>query len=163
MIGNGRVRAIEEYINVCESKGKNILYSDIIYKKNEYELFDKWFKESLEPFRLFEGDYSYSVLLDQSNYQYDWVDENKINHPTYGDGHCYDQLFNDYLEKNFPELYSRLEFDSENGMFCVNCENKLDAEEVSYELSTLYKDENKMIDLIKETKNIYNYSFNINI
>ena len=48
-------------------------------------------------------------------------------------------------------------------MFCVYCKKLFDAEEVAYELSKLYKNENKMIEWIKSTKEKYGYSFDIKI
>ncbi len=105
----------------------------------------------------------YGVILYQSDYCYDWVDEEKTESCYYGDGHCYEDAFRDYLENNFSELNKRLEYDSENGMFCVYCQNKKDADKVAHELSLLYNDEIKMINLIKNTKKKYSYVFDVRI
>lgn len=152
---------MDDYINYSTNNNHPVLYSDIVYKKEEYELFSKWFENEIKPFKIFnyDDDSMISVILNQEDYWYDWVKELKIKPNQYGDGHCYNDAFNDYLDLNFKELNKRLEYDSENGMFCVYCESIQDAEEVAYELSTLYKDENKMINLIKEIKEKYNYIF----
>lgn len=152
IIGVGRIRAIDKYIQHCSKNGKEILYSDIIYKEKEYELFDKWFQEEIEPFEITDLDSCYSVTLWQDFFDYDWVEEKKIKPNKYGDGHCYNDLFEEYLDKNFPDLNKKLKYDSENGMFCVYCKDVKTAEEVIYELAKLYKDEDKMIELIKEYK-----------
>lgn len=155
---------MEEYIKYSTNKGHPILYSDIVYKKDEYDLFSEWFENTIKPFSIFKyDDETFSVSLDQDDYWYDWVKELKTEPNHYGDGHCYNDAFNDYLETNFKYLNDRLKYDSENGMFCVYCNDIKDAEEVAYELSVLYKDENKMINLIKETKQKYDYVFDVNI
>ena len=64
---------------------------------------------------------------------------------------------------NDEDLNKRLEYDSENGLFCVYCRTIQDAEEVAYELSSLYKNENKMVELIKQVKKDFEYSFENNI
>lgn len=120
------------------------------------------FEEQIKPFKIIEHDNYYSVILDQSDYQYNWLSE-VIEQSYYGDGHCYNDLFNDYLSSNFSKLNKKLNYDSENGMFCVYCKNLFDAEEVAYELSKLYKNENKMIEWIKNSKEKYDYSFDIKI
>lgn len=48
-------------------------------------------------------------------------------------------------------------------MFCVYTNDMKIADEVAYKLSALYKDENKMIELIKDTKNKYGYVFDVHI
>jgi hypothetical protein len=48
-------------------------------------------------------------------------------------------------------------------MFCVYTNDIRIADEVAYKLSNLYKDENKMIELIKETKEKYGYIFDVHI
>lgn len=121
-------------------------------------------KNNNKPFKIFKHeDNSYVVYLDQSDYCYDWVDEVKTKSCQYGDGHCYDDAFRDYLEEHFSELNQRLNYDSENGMFCVYCQNKKDANAVAHELSLLYNDESKMLNLIKDTKQKYDYVFDVRI
>lgn len=162
IIGAGRTRAIEEYIKYSTEKGHPVLYSDVVYKNEEYELFDKWFEKAIQPFLISNYDEvsKYSVTLDQDDYWYDWLQEIKTKDNRYGDGHCYEEIFNSYLESKFHQLNQKLNYDSENGMFCVYCEDIKDAEEVAYELSCLYKNESKMIELIKKAKetNPYLYS-----
>lgn len=161
IIGAGRIKAISDYIKCCSDIGKDILYSDIVYKQKEYDLFSKWFEEIIKPFTIMKNDNNtFSVFLDQEDYWYDWVEEAKVEVIKYGDGHDYEDIFKDYLEKNINYLHERLKYDSENGMFCVYCNDIKDAEEVSYELSTLYKDENKMLSLIKNIKEKYEYDNN---
>ena len=157
---------IEEYLNEVNKNNESELFlSDILYKKDEFEKFDKWFKEKIKPFQLYKFDNKelYSVSLDQINYWYDWKNEIKDSSSPFGDGHCYNDAFNLYLSKNKSKLNDRLNYDSENGMFSVYCNTLKDAEEVAYTLSKLYKNEKKMINLIKDTKSNYGYSFDIYI
>lgn len=141
-----------------------VLLDDILYKDREWKKFDKWFMNYIKPFQIMKLDKdTFSVYLDQSDYHYDWVQEKKIEPNYYGDGHCYDDLFKDYLNEIHTNLNERLNYDSENGMFCVYCKNKKDAEQVCFELSKLYKDEDKMIQLIKDTKQKYNYIFDVKV
>ena len=102
------------------------------------------------------------LSLDQSEYWYDWNEEIKSDSP-YGDGHCYNDAFYDYLGKVSKTLNSKLNYDSENGMFCVYTDDIRIADEVAYKLSQLYKDEDKMIELIKDTKANYGYVFDVHI
>ena len=87
----------------------------------------------------------------------------KIILTHYGYGYCYEDAFKNYLEDNFNYLHKRVKYDSENSMFCLYGNNIEDAEEICYELSNLYNDEQKMIVLIKNIKYKYNYNFDINI
>lgn len=163
-MGYTRYDAIGEYLDeVNKDRKQELFLSDVLYKESEYIKFDEWFNERIKPFRLFNYENrTYSVLLDQSNFCYDWVDEVK-GHSLYGDGHCYNDLFNDYLEKNYNELNNQLSYDSENGMFDVDSDDMRIADSVAWILSKLYNNEKKMIELIKETKEKYNYQFNIKI
>lgn len=122
-------------------------------------------QNEIQPFKIlhYRGGETYSVILEQDNYWYDWVQEVKIKSSKYGDGHCYDDAFREYLIKKYYNLHERLNYDSENGMFCVYCKNRKDANEVAQKLSDLYKDEEKMINLIKYVKQKYNYQFDIDI
>lgn len=141
-----------------------ILLDDVLYKDREWKKFDTWFMNYIKPFHIMKHDKNtFSVFLDQSDFHYDWVQEKKIEPNYYGDGNCYDDLFRDYLNTNDINLNSRLNYDSENGMFCIYCKNKQDAEKVCFELSKLYKDEDKMIQLIKDTKQKYNYIFDVEV
>ncbi len=116
------------------------------------------------PFEIFEYNKNlYAVLLDQEDYCYDWVLEKKTISCRYGDGHCYNDAFHDYLEQKNTSLNERLDYDSENGMFCVYCKSLKDAELVANKLSMLYNNENKMLELIKNTKIKYQYEFNFDI
>ena len=67
------------------------------------------------------------------------------------------------IEKVSKTLNSKLNYDSENGMFCVYTDDIRIADEVAYKLSQLYKDEDKMIELIKDTKANYGYVFDVHI
>lgn len=67
------------------------------------------------------------------------------------------------MEQKNTSLNERLDYDSENGMFCVYCKSLKDAELVANELSLLYNNENKMLELIKNTKIKYQYEFNFDI
>lgn len=164
IIGNGRIKAISTYIEDCSKQNINILYSDIVYKEIEYNKFDKWFKKFIEPFSIMKfTDEKISVWLSQECFFYDWNAEIKMIPSQYGNGYCLEDLFKDYLEENFNQLSQQLYFDSEAGMFSVECKNIHDAEEVAYELATLYHDEKKMINLIKDTKRKYPNKYNITI
>ena len=137
-------------------------FSELFKNKDKCSEFALSFKEQIKPFKIIEHDDNYSVILDEDDYQYDWLSEVKEKN-YYGDGHCYNNLFNNYLSSNFSKLNKKLKYVSENGMFCVYCKNLFDAEEVAYELSKLYKNKNKMIEWIKCTKENYDYSFDIKI
>ncbi len=67
------------------------------------------------------------------------------------------------MEQKNTSLSERLDYDSENGMFCVYCKNSKDAEFVASELSMLYNNENKMLELIKNTKIKYQYEFDFDM
>lgn len=163
-MGSTRYDAIGDYLNeVNKNRDSELFLSDILYKKAEYEKYDAWFNKLIYPFKIFRLENGiFSVSLDQSEYWYDWVGETKSNLP-YGDGHCYNDAFCDYLGKVSKTLNNKLNYDSENGMFCVYTDDMRIADEVAYKLSTLYKDENKMIELIKDTKNKYGYIFDVHI
>lgn len=147
-----------------KDKHNIILLDDIVYKDNEWKKFNRWFKNYIKPFHISKYDKNnFGIILWQNDYHYDWVQERKIEPNYYGDGHCYNDLFYDYLNDNHTDLNNRLDYDSENGMFCVYCKSKKDAEEVCFELSKLYKDEEKMIQLIRDTKQKYNYVFDVEV
>ena len=44
-LGQGTIDAISEYISFLETKGIRILYSDVIYKKEEWQKFANWHKK----------------------------------------------------------------------------------------------------------------------
>ncbi len=44
-LGQKTIDAISEYLNLPDIKKENILYSDIIYKKEEWQKFDNWYKK----------------------------------------------------------------------------------------------------------------------
>lgn len=120
--------------------------------------------KNIKPFEIFEYNKNlYAVLLDQDYYWYDWVLEQKTTSCHYGDGHCYNDAFHDYLEQENISLNKSLDYDSENGMFCVYCKSLEDAKLVATELSMLYNNENKMLELIKNTKEKYQYEFDIDV
>lgn len=163
IIGKGKNKAINDYIKYCTENNRSVLYSDVVYKPEEYKLFEQWFNKFIEPFDLFQYDEKsdISINLDYENYWYDWLEEKKLEHGRYGDGHCYNDIFEEYLEKNFTDLNKGLKYDSESGMFCVYCESMELAEEVIYELAKLYKDEDKMVELIKAYKDLNNIHIEI--
>ena len=45
-IGRRKLSAIDEYIKQTQKTGRDIYYSDIIYKKVEWDKFEKWYKEA---------------------------------------------------------------------------------------------------------------------
>ena len=159
-MGKIRYDMIGNYLDEINKDRENELFlSDILYKEKEYELFEKWFLEQISPFKIIELDDVYSISLYQEDYWYDWYSEMKNSDSIYGDGHCYEELFHDYLSANYKSLDNKLEYDSENGMFCVYAKDIRIADEIAYRLSNLYKNENKMIELIKKTKEQYGYEF----
>lgn len=167
------------FLNYCDPEIRKDIIDRLVYlqqggKINNYKVTDENSieilsnelneKESIKPFRLCKHDDGIvSVLLDYDNYWYDWKDEIKKVPSEYGDGHCYEYLFNHYLTTNYEELSYKLNYDSENGMFCVYCENMKDAKRVSSILSKLYNDETKMLKLIKETKKAYDINFDMDM
>lgn len=44
-LGQETIDAISEYISFLEAKGINILYSDVVYKKQEWQKFVNWRKK----------------------------------------------------------------------------------------------------------------------
>ena len=166
-IGRGRFDSIEDYLIEINTNNKNILHlSDVLHDIKEYKKFNNWFRKSISPFKIIKhNNNNYAVILDQKYFCYDWVDEIKTNNAKYGDGHCYEDAFFEYLDSKAYRGYitNVLHFDSENGMFCVYCENQKDADSISYLLSSLYKDEEKMLNLIRKTKKEYDYDFNFTI
>ena len=44
-LGQETIDAISEYVSFLKAKGINILYSDIIYKKEEWQKFANWRKK----------------------------------------------------------------------------------------------------------------------
>lgn len=155
---------MSDYIEFCNNNGRDISYSNLIDNKKEYDKFTNWFEKQIKPFYIMKhSDDLFSVSLSNDDFWYDWIEERKIISNHYGDGYCYEDAFKNYLEDNFNYLHKRVKYDSENGMFCLYCNNIEDAEEICYELSNLYNDEQKMINLIKHIKYKYNYNFDINI
>ena len=104
---------MDDYIKYSTDNGHPILYSDIVYNKEEYELFTEWFENAIKPFKIthYDENSPFSVKLDQSDYWYNWLNETKIQPSHYGDGHCYNDAFNEHLETNFKYLNNRLKYD----------------------------------------------------
>ena len=163
-MGSTRYDAIGDYLEeVNKDRDEELFLSDVLYKEKEYKKYETWFNKLISPFRIHDFENGqFSVSLDQSEYWYDWNEEIKSDSP-YGDGHCYNDAFYDYLGKVSKTLNSKLNYDSENGMFCVYTDDIRIADEVAYKLSQLYKDEDKMIELIKDTKANYGYVFDVHI
>ena len=42
-MGNKKVDAINEYIKYMEGRGVGLFYSDVIYKRVEWEEFERWY------------------------------------------------------------------------------------------------------------------------
>lgn len=163
-MGSIRYDVIGDYLNeVNKNRDSELFLSDVLYKEAEYKKYETWFNNLISPFKIYDCENGqFSVSLDQSDYWYDWVEETKSNIP-YGDGHCYNDAFYDYLGKISKTLNHKLNYDSENGMFCIYTDDIRIADEVAYKLSQLYKDEDKMIELIKDTKTNYGYVFDAHI
>ena len=162
IMGDVRYNAIEKYLKIFNSR--HLLLSDVLFNADEYKRFYDWFNEQISPIIIMPLDLdTFSVNLYQEYYKYDWVTEKKTDDPVYSGGNCYEDLFRDYMESYDKELNKRLNYDSENSMFCVYAPTMRDADSVAVALSKLYKDEKRMIELIKQTKEKYNYDFDIRI
>ena len=70
-------------------------FPELFKNKDKCTEFALLFKELIKPFKIIKNDDNYSVILDQDDYQYDWLSEVKEK-SCYGDGHCYNDLFSDY-------------------------------------------------------------------
>lgn len=44
ILGRETIAKICEYIEECNKAGKELFYSDVVYKRTEYEKFEKWLK-----------------------------------------------------------------------------------------------------------------------
>lgn len=156
MMSKARFKILKEFL-----EKEKIFFSDLLRDKDKRKDFLAYFDEQIKPFEILNSeDGYYSVNLHYYDYHYDWKNEIVTNdNAEYGDGHDYNDLFYEYLDKHFKSLNNSLKYDSEMSMFCVYCHNKEDAENVAYELSKLYKDEKKMLDLIKELKEKRDYIF----
>ena len=44
IIGKDKIDAIQAYINNAAKSGSKILYSDVVYKKDEWRKFEDWFE-----------------------------------------------------------------------------------------------------------------------
>lgn len=164
-IGTTRYNAISNYLNeVNKNQDSKLFLSDILYKEKEYKKFENWFNKKIYPFIItnFKNE-KFSVSLDQKDFCYDWISDIKSDKYYYGDGHCYNDAFYEYLEKSSNSLNNKLNYDSENGMFCVYTSDIKIADEVAFVLANLYKDENKMIELIKKTKEKYGYMYDVHL
>ena len=90
---------MEDYIKYRSDINSPILYSNIVYKKDEYELFSDWFENAIKTFKILKfDDTNFSVILEQNDYCYDWLEEVKTENCHYGDGHCYEDAFRNYIE-----------------------------------------------------------------
>ncbi len=125
-----------------KKKYKIILLNDIIFKEEEFQKFNNWYNKSFKPFEIFACENGYAICLDQDDYI------KKSKKSILGNGHDYERVFKDYINSNFNDLKSIIKYDSKNSIFCAYCETLKQAEDVCYELSKLYKDKDKMIELI---------------
>lgn len=164
-IGTIRFDSINDYIKYVEKcRNKSLEMKDVLFNQRENEKFNMWFEKRFKPFNILEHDNGdVSVFLFEQDFCYDFFHEVKNDEPYYGNGYTYEDVFKDYLSDNYPNLSKKLEYDTEMGMFCVYCEDMKTADEVALILNDLYKDENKMIDLIKVAKEKYDYEFDIKI
>lgn len=130
ILGMGRIKAIEDYINYCKNNGVDILYSDIVYKQKEYEMFDKWFDDNIKPFVIVNHtDKYYSLLLDQVYFDKNIFNKEEVN------GYDYEELIKSYVSKKLEHLELELNFDSEAGMFAVTSKDIKVIEELAYSFS----------------------------
>lgn len=146
-----------------KQKYRIILLSDIYYKKDEYEKFDKWFKKQYSPFEIIEHNiHNYDIILRQDNFEYDYL-TGAHKKSEYGDGYFYEKIFKKYFEEKIPYFSRKLKYDSENDMFCLCCDSRNRTEELALILSNLYKDEKTMLELINKVKNDNSISYDIKI
>jgi len=104
-----------------------------------------------------KGQVSYSILLSRFVYDFKVCKKLGEDETRYGSGYEYEQIFQDYLDEIGYAQSSQLHYDSENGMFCVYSYNKDVAIEVGKLLTDLYKQEAKMLKLIKEGNKKYGW------
>ena len=161
VITKGLVLAMTKYISEENNKGRVINYSDMILSSEEYNKFQDWFADEIKPFKIVGYDDMFSVVLDEKDFCYDWENEKVTDTPYYGDGYCYEDAFCKYIEDNNKALNDGLNYDCEMSMFCVYCDSVTTASEVAYMLSELYKNEDKMLEIIKELKEKYDYEFSM--
>ena len=128
ILGNGRINAIEDYIEYYKEKNnKEILYSDIVYKQQEYELFDKWFQDKIKPFIIVKhSEELYSLILNENNFN-----RKIFNNKLQVSGYDYEELIKNYSSNKLSHLYN-LDYDSEAGMFAVSSNSLLTLEELAY-------------------------------
>lgn len=159
----GRQSALSDYIEVCNRNGIDITYSDIVCNQETYNKFDKWYQKAIKPFELikYEDDNEFSVVLREGYYKYRLFSINSAYKNA--DGHVHEMIFRNYIDDNFPHLSNLINYDSESGMFCLYSDSIDVSEEAAYELSKLYKDDYKMMDIIKNLKSFDHETFKCNI
>lgn len=141
ILGNGRINAIEDYIQFYKEKhNQDILYSDIIYKQKEYELFDKWFQDNIKPFIIVKhSEELYSLILNENNFNKKIFDNSlQVN------GYDYEELIKNYSSTKLSHLFN-LKYDSEAGMFAVSSNSLHTLEELAYS----FNKDSKNIEYIK--------------
>ena len=150
ILGMGRIKAIEDYINYCKNNGVDILYSDIVYKQKEYEMFDKWFDDNIKPFVIVNHtDKYYSLILDQVYFDKDIFYKNEVN------GYDYEELIKSYVSKKLEHLELELNFDSETGMFAVTSKDIKVIEELAYSFSKDLNDKYYIKSLLQDKELSY--------
>ena len=149
-LGNGINKGIELYL----SENPNLLLSDIYYKENEYNKFDKWFKNHLKPFMTMEYNEQYSLFLDQTDFDKS-IFRTRNKDGIFGNGYDYESLVKTFVEHKLPHLSMELFYDSENGMFSVSSYDKQVIEELGFELAQELK-KDKFKDYVSEMES-YDY------
>ena len=146
LIGFGRIVAIDDYIKYYkETYNKDFLYSDIVYKQKEYELFDKWFEDSLKPFNIINHtDKYYSLILEQVYFDKELFNKNEVN------GYDYEELIKSYVSDKLSYLENELNFDSEAGMFAVTSKDIKVIEELAYAFNRDLKNKNYIKLLLQD-------------
>lgn len=134
--------------------------------KNNKALIEEFEKVDISPFGTSgydpteygdKGQVSYSILLSKFVYDFKVCKKLGEEETRYGSGYEYEKIFQDYLDEIGYTQSSQLHYDSENGMFCVYSYNKDVAIEVGKLLTDLYKQEAKMLKLIKEGNKKYGW------
>jgi len=111
-----------------EDKYSIVLLSDVLYKKEHWNKFDKWFNEKIKPFFIINYDDGfYSVSVNES----DFINL-KYKNEVANNGYRFEEMIKDYISEKLPHLESHITYDSEAGMFSANSKDIRYLEELSF-------------------------------
>lgn len=167
IINNMPKKVLDDYIKF-RSNGSHTSISKIINTPKEFDYFMAWFKCITYPFvsTLFATycDEAQSVCRDIENtiigigdigiydFNYCWIPDDRLN--KFPDaisvtGHDMQMIFKKYIKDTLPHLQKHLAWDSEFSMFCVYFDSEMVANEFKYELAELYRNKDKIIELMR--------------